>query len=98
MKSQSVHPKPWLVAIILAIAIAAVYGRALDAPFLMDDTISIVDNPSIIATLAAHRHRRKSGAAQSAPRPADLRPATRQLDVRIKLQVRRPEPRWLPRR
>src|SRR5689334_651760 len=47
MKPFSSQPSPWLVAIILAVAIAAVYGRALDAPFLMDDTISIVDNPSI---------------------------------------------------
>jgi tetratricopeptide (TPR) repeat protein len=47
MKPHSTQPPFWLVAIVLAIAIAAVYGRALDAPFLMDDTISIVDNPSI---------------------------------------------------
>jgi protein O-mannosyl-transferase len=39
--------RPWLVAIILGVAIAVVYGRALDAPFLFDDQISITENPSI---------------------------------------------------
>ncbi len=39
--------RPWVVAIILGVAIAAVYCQALNAPFLFDDQISITENPSI---------------------------------------------------
>lgn len=39
--------RPWIVAVILGAAIAAVYGHALKAPFLFDDQISITENPSI---------------------------------------------------
>src|SRR5262245_21046969 len=41
------RPPFWLVAVILAVAIAIVYGRGLSAPFMFDDDDSIVSNTSI---------------------------------------------------
>jgi protein O-mannosyl-transferase len=41
-------PPAWTVAVALALAIGAVYGRALDAPFIFDDSVSITDNVSIL--------------------------------------------------
>jgi tetratricopeptide (TPR) repeat protein len=41
------RPPIWLAAIILALAIAIVYGRGLNAPFMFDDDDSIVTNTSI---------------------------------------------------
>ena len=40
-------PPAWAVAAILAVAIGAVYGRALDAPFIFDDSWAITENESI---------------------------------------------------
>lgn len=40
-------PSAWLVATLLALAIAAVYGRAVRAPFIYDDADSIEKNSSI---------------------------------------------------
>src|SRR6188768_1454379 len=44
-----VHPNPsaWMVAIVLAICLGAVYGRALTVPFIYDDRSSILTNTSI---------------------------------------------------
>jgi tetratricopeptide (TPR) repeat protein len=42
-------PPLWLVAVVLALAIAAVYGRAVRAPFIFDDADSIEKNGSIRA-------------------------------------------------
>jgi hypothetical protein len=42
-------PHPWIVPVVLAIAIAAVYGRALNVPFIYDDKATIVENKSITA-------------------------------------------------
>lgn len=41
-------PPAWIAAAVLAVAIGAVYGRSLDAPFIFDDAIAIVQNDSII--------------------------------------------------
>ena len=40
-------PRTWVVALLLAISIVVVYGRALHAPFIFDDRVGIVDNLSI---------------------------------------------------
>jgi tetratricopeptide (TPR) repeat protein len=40
-------PSAWVAAIVLALAIALVYGRALDVPFVFDDDITITKNDSI---------------------------------------------------
>lgn len=40
-------PPAWLVSVVLIVAIAALYGPALNAPFIFDDVISIVNNESI---------------------------------------------------
>jgi tetratricopeptide (TPR) repeat protein len=40
-------PPTWLAALVLAIAIGIVYGRALDVPFVFDDNESVVTNTSI---------------------------------------------------
>jgi tetratricopeptide (TPR) repeat protein len=40
-------PSAWLVAVVLALAIAGVYGRAVRAPFIYDDADSIEKNSSI---------------------------------------------------
>jgi protein O-mannosyl-transferase len=40
-------PRFWVAAIVLAISIGAVYGRALNAPFIFDDDGSILQNASI---------------------------------------------------
>src|SRR5689334_22528434 len=45
--ASSVGPPLWLAALLLAIAIAVVYGRALDVPFVFDDNESVVTNTSI---------------------------------------------------
>src|SRR4051794_5201117 len=37
----------WIATAVLAIAIVAVYGRGLNAPFILDDEVAIVRNPSI---------------------------------------------------
>jgi tetratricopeptide (TPR) repeat protein len=37
----------WLAAIVLALAIGLVYGRALDVPFILDDESTILGNKSI---------------------------------------------------
>ncbi len=42
-------PPTWTAALLLAIAIGSVYGRALDAAFLFDDDVTIVSNKSIIS-------------------------------------------------
>src|SRR5689334_23065425 len=39
--------RPWLAALVLGISIGAVYGRALDAPFIFDDIAAITKNRSI---------------------------------------------------
>jgi tetratricopeptide (TPR) repeat protein len=41
------NPRPWIVAVVLAISIGAVYGRVLNVPFIYDDGPSIVENKSI---------------------------------------------------
>jgi protein O-mannosyl-transferase len=38
---------PWLACVLLAIAVFAVYGQSLEAPFVFDDLPSVVQNPSI---------------------------------------------------
>jgi protein O-mannosyl-transferase len=38
---------PWLACGLLALAIFAVYGRSLEAPFVFDDGPSVLTNPSI---------------------------------------------------
>src|SRR4051794_18233050 len=45
---QSIRAPPtWAAALLLALAIAAVYGQAIDAPFFLDDLLSIIKNTSI---------------------------------------------------
>ncbi|MCB2184354.1 MAG: tetratricopeptide repeat protein [Desulfobulbaceae bacterium] len=39
--------KKWLQLLILAAAVAGVYGHTLDVPFYFDDKTSIIDNPAI---------------------------------------------------
>jgi protein O-mannosyl-transferase len=41
------RPSIWLAAVLLAISLALVYGRALDAPYVFDDHDTIVKNTSI---------------------------------------------------
>jgi protein O-mannosyl-transferase len=38
---------PWVVCALLAVPVAALYGRALDAPFICDDYPAVVENASI---------------------------------------------------
>jgi len=45
--SQPAGPPAWSAALVLAIAVGAVYGRSLNAPFIFDDHAAIIDNPSI---------------------------------------------------
>jgi tetratricopeptide (TPR) repeat protein len=45
--TDSAGPPNWLAAVLLAVAIAIVYGRALDVPFVFDDNESVVTNTSI---------------------------------------------------
>src|SRR4051812_4818434 len=40
-------PPKWLVTAALAISVAVVYGRALDAPYVFDDHDAIAKNTSI---------------------------------------------------
>jgi hypothetical protein len=40
-------PRPWMAAILLAVAVCAVYAPTLNAPFIFDDRNGIVDNESI---------------------------------------------------
>ena len=44
---SSMNPRFWIVAVLLAISIAAVYGRAVDVPFIYDDKSSIATNDSV---------------------------------------------------
>ena len=44
---RTMNPRPWIVAVVLAISIGAVYGRALNVPFIYDDGVTIVQNTSI---------------------------------------------------
>ena len=43
------RPRHLLAVILLAVSVAVIYGRALEAPFIFDDKLSVVDNPSIRA-------------------------------------------------
>ncbi len=38
---------PWRSAVVLAIAICAVYANSLSGPFVLDDAMAIVGNPTI---------------------------------------------------
>ncbi len=38
----------WIAALLLAVALGIVYGRAARAPFVHDDNISVLHNPSIV--------------------------------------------------
>jgi hypothetical protein len=42
-----IHTRPWFPLLILAVAVAAVYGHTLNYPFIFDDSSSIRDNSSI---------------------------------------------------
>jgi Flp pilus assembly protein TadD len=42
-------PPAWVAATVLLVAIGAVYGRSLDAPFIFDDVDGIENNESIFA-------------------------------------------------
>src|SRR5262245_49837964 len=46
-RARASGPPIWLAAMLLAIAIGIIYGRALDVPFLFDDNESVVTNTSI---------------------------------------------------
>jgi tetratricopeptide (TPR) repeat protein len=47
LRATSDGPPAWAAAIVLALAISAVYASALDVPFIFDDTVGIVKNKSI---------------------------------------------------
>jgi len=47
--SDTQAPRPWLAAVLLAAAIAVVYGPAIQVPFIFDDTDSVLENTSIRA-------------------------------------------------
>lgn len=47
--ANSGAPRAWIVAVVLAVSIGAVYGRALDVPFIFDDIIAIRGNESIFS-------------------------------------------------
>jgi tetratricopeptide (TPR) repeat protein len=49
LRAESDGPPAWAAAVLLAIAIGVVYGRALDAPFVFDDDIGIIKNNSIVS-------------------------------------------------
>ncbi len=38
----------WIAFVVLAVMIGAIYGRAAQAPFVHDDNISVLSNPSIV--------------------------------------------------
>ena len=42
-------PPAWAAAAAIAVCIGAVYGRALDAPFIFDDNSAIINNKSIVS-------------------------------------------------
>lgn len=42
-------PRAWVAAVVIVLAIGAVYGRALDAPLIFDDELSIFANESIFS-------------------------------------------------
>jgi tetratricopeptide (TPR) repeat protein len=42
-------PRVWLVTVVLAFAVGAVYGPFLNVPFIFDDTYGILGNESIIS-------------------------------------------------
>jgi hypothetical protein len=46
-RARSGGPPTWLAAIVLALAIGVVYGRALNVPFILDDDSTILGNKSI---------------------------------------------------
>src|SRR3972149_5342764 len=51
-KPEQASPRPrempaWPALVGLAAAVSIVYGRALDAPFIFDDSISVLQNRSI---------------------------------------------------
>lgn len=46
-RAASASPPAWVAAIVFALAIGAVYGRALDVPFILDDDGTIIRNKSI---------------------------------------------------
>lgn len=41
------EPSTWLVAFVLAAAISLIFGSSASAPWIFDDTISVLGNPSI---------------------------------------------------
>ena len=46
VRDRAAH-RGWLAAGVLALAVGLVYGRALDVPFLFDDSVGIMSNESI---------------------------------------------------
>ncbi|MCC6421478.1 MAG: hypothetical protein IT429_24940, partial [Gemmataceae bacterium] len=60
MSSPSPRLPPALLGLVLAAAAALAYGHTLGVPFLLDDTVSIVENPTI-------RDLRNLGAVLSPP-------------------------------
>src|SRR4051812_26452634 len=40
-------PSAWAAAVVLALSIGVVYAAAMDTPFIFDDAVGIVRNPSI---------------------------------------------------
>jgi tetratricopeptide (TPR) repeat protein len=48
-RAAGAGPPAWIAAAVLAIVIGAVYGRALDVPFILDDDSTIFGNKSIVS-------------------------------------------------
>jgi len=46
---RSIWPPTWAAAALLAMAIFAVYGPAINAPFIFDDNSAVIDNKSIVS-------------------------------------------------
>jgi tetratricopeptide (TPR) repeat protein len=43
------RPAAWVAAVALALSIGLLYGRAIDAPFIFDDSAAITENVSILS-------------------------------------------------
>src|SRR5947209_11047931 len=46
---EQIWSPTWGVCVALALSMGLVYGRALDAPFIFDDSASVTENVSILS-------------------------------------------------
>ena len=83
MANAPAGPPAWMAIGVLALAIGAVYGSAVDAPFIFDDNIGIMNNESIVSLWPLVGAAQHSGPLNPAP---DL-PSSRRPLVNLSLAV-----------